>query len=264
MKAKKQFSQHFLADDSVAEQIAETIDLEGKTIIEIGAGTGKLTAFLAARAERVIAVELDEDLIPELEKFLSDYDNVEIVHADALQTELGGYDAVFGNIPYNISSPILVNLLKSRFNKAVLLMQKELAERMCVPPGDKEYSRLSVLAQNNARIKIIAEVPPEAFKPVPKVRSAIVFFEEKKPSEKRKLDGAFVAALFQHKNQTVSNALKHSAASLGSDKHEIKELAEKLPLCHKRVRELTIEELEETSKEWGKLYAKKTRARPRR
>lgn len=262
MKAKKQFSQHFLADDSVAEQIAEAIDLEGKTVIEIGAGTGKLTAFLAARAERVIAVELDEELIPELEKFLSDYDNVEIVRADALQTELGGYDVVFGNIPYHISSPLLVKLLKSRFNKAILLMQKELAERMAAPPGDKEYSRLSVLAQNNARIEIIAGVPPTAFEPQPQVHSAIVLLEEKKQSQKRKLDDALVAALFQHKNQTVSNALKHSAASLGRNKHELKQLVEQLPLCRKRVRELTIEELEETSQAWKKVFTK-TRARSR-
>ncbi|MGC9114070.1 MAG: 16S rRNA (adenine(1518)-N(6)/adenine(1519)-N(6))-dimethyltransferase RsmA [Candidatus Micrarchaeia archaeon] len=256
MKAKKKLSQHFLVDDSVAEQIAEVIDLNGKTVIEIGAGAGALTAFLAARAKRVIAVELDEELIPELQKLLSYYDNIEIVNADALKTELGGYDAVFGNIPYNISSPILVKLLKSRFNKAVLLLQKELAERLVAQPGEKNYSRLSVLAQNNARIKIVSEVPPTAFEPPPTVSSAVVLLEEKKQSQKKKLDDALVTALFQHKNQTLSNALKHSTASLKKSKNELKQASRKLSFNKKRVRSLSLEELEETSREWKKLSAK--------
>ena len=249
-KPKKHMSQNFLVDDSVAEQIAETIDLEGKTVLEIGAGTGQLTAFLAERAKRVIAVELDSELIQRLEEHLSSFDNVEIVRADALKTEFAGYDAVFGNIPYHISSPLLVKLLNSRFKKAVLLMQKELAQRLLAPPRDHEYSRLSVLAQNNARMQIIAEVPPEAFRPIPRVDSAIVLFEKKPAKEILKLDEQLVAALFQHKNQTVRNALVHSASLLGKNKQELKRIAEKLPGAEKRVRDLSLSQFAELCKAW--------------
>lgn len=252
-RPKKRLSQCFLVDDAIAEEIAEVVDLDEKEVLEIGAGTGQLTAFLAARAKRVIAIEIDKDLIPKLEELLAAQPNIEIVKADALQTDLGGYDVVFGNIPYHISSPLLVKLFNSRFKKAVFLMQKELAERLGAAAGTKEYSRLSVLAQNTSKIKIVDEVPASAFDPVPQVDSAIVLIERKPSSQVKEINEQLVALLFQHKNQFIHNALVHSATALEQEKAEVKKVAQQLPHSEKRVKELTLADLEDISRAWKKL-----------
>jgi len=253
MRLSKKLGQCFLKDESIAEQIAESIELEDKTILEIGAGTGQLTAFLAARAKKVTAIEVDSKLVPELRASLSSFNNVAIIHADALNVDFSGYDAIFGNLPYNISTPLLLKILESDAPQAVLLLQKEFAERMAAPPGDKEYSRLSVLAQNNARIEILAHVPSSCFSPAPKVDSAIVLLDKKPAGEKRKLSEQLVSALFQHKNQTVRNALVHSARQFGVSKADAKKAAEKLSLKDVRVRDLTLEELAELSSKWARV-----------
>jgi len=252
LNASKKLGQCFLVDDAVAEQIAETLDLSDKNVLEIGAGTGQLTAFLALRAKRVTAIEVDSKLIPGLKASLSSFDNVAIICADALKTSFNGYDAIFGNIPYSLSTPLLLKILESNAPAAVLLLQKEFAERLAAKPGDKQYSRLSILAQNSARIKLVAEVPPQCFSPTPRVSSAIVLLEKKAANEKRIFDEQLVSALFQHKNQTVSNALIHAARQLGLSKQEARKKAGKLSLKNKRPRELTLDQLEQTSQEWLK------------
>jgi len=252
MRASKKLGQCFLVEGAVAEQITEAIDLENKSVLEIGAGTGQLTAFLAARAKKVTAIEVDAKLVPELRASLSSFNNVAIIHADALNVDFNGYDAIFGNLPYNLSTPLLLKILESDAPTAVLLLQKEFAERMAACPGSKDYSRLSVLAQNNARIELIAEVPASCFSPQPRVNSAIVLLD-KKPAERRKLDEQLVSILFQHKNQTVRNAVTHSAHQLALEKKDAKELAVKLSLKDLRVRDLTLEELAKLSAEWLKV-----------
>ncbi|MEW5954964.1 MAG: 16S rRNA (adenine(1518)-N(6)/adenine(1519)-N(6))-dimethyltransferase RsmA [Candidatus Micrarchaeota archaeon] len=253
LKPSKKLGQCFLQDESAAEQIAEAIDLENKSVLEIGAGTGQLTVFLAARAKKVTAIEVDSKLVPELRDSLSSFTNAAIVRADALDVDFNGYDALFGNLPYNISTPLLLKILESDAPAAVLLLQKEFAERMAAPAGSKEYSRLSVLAQNNARIELIAEVPASCFSPQPRVNSAIVLLVKKPVRERKKLDEQLVSALFQHKNQTVRNAVTHSAHFLGLSKLKAKKLAEKLSLKDLRVRDLGVEQLARLGAEFKAL-----------
>ena len=251
----KRFGQCFLDDESVAEQIAETIELDGKNVLEIGAGTGILTAFLAARAKKVTALEVDARLIPELRQSVLEFDNVEIVRADALYSEFSGYDAVFGNLPYNISAPLLLKIIESNSPFAVLMVQKEFAQRLVAKPDSREYSRLSVLAQNNASVSIISFVPASCFSPSPRVDSAIVLLEKKRASQVNKLDAALINSLFQHKNQTVRNALRHSIGELKWTKEQANEFAAKTPLGNERVAWLSLEELEDLSAEFAKVKA---------
>ena len=255
----KRFGQCFLDDESVAEQIAETIELDGKNVLEIGAGTGILTAFLAARAKKVTALEVDARLIPELRQSVLEFDNVEIVRADALYSEFSGYDAVFGNLPYNISTPLLLKIIESNSPFAVLMVQKEFAQRLVAKPDSREYSRLSVLAQNNASVSIISFVPASCFSPSPRVDSAIVLLEKKRASQVNKLDAALINSLFQHKNQTVRNALMHSAGNFGFGKEEIKKAVAKLSLSERRACSLAVEELTLLSDEWKRAIKATTK-----
>ncbi len=234
-------SQNFLADKSVARIIAETVPLKGKRVLEIGAGRGALTVELAKRAKSVRAIEVDEKLFPSLLSAVKEFKSVECVRADALHASFDGFDAVFGNLPYHVSSPLLFKLLDSDFNKAVFLLQKEFAERLVALPGTGEWSRLSVMAQARALPEVAGFVPRTCFKPVPRVDSAIVLLRARpKPLA---VDPELVRLLFQHKNQSVKKALEHSHEVLGLSKQEARALAEKTPFLNRRVRTLSLEEL---------------------
>ncbi|MFH1200311.1 MAG: 16S rRNA (adenine(1518)-N(6)/adenine(1519)-N(6))-dimethyltransferase RsmA [Candidatus Micrarchaeota archaeon] len=241
---KKRLSQVFLRDISSVSDYLDLADFSGKTVLEIGAGTGVVTEYLAARAKRVVAIEIDPEAIGALKQRTAGMKNVEVVAADALRASLD-YPVVVGFLPYHISTPLLVRLLHSDYGDAILCLQKEFALRMVAPPDDVEYSRLSVLAQSLADVEFLGVVPAGAFVPVPKVDSALVYLHR---NPKFSLDDALVSALFQHKNQSVKNAVGHSARALGIDKPAAKALAASLPLNDRKVRSLTLEELETLSK----------------
>jgi 16S rRNA (adenine1518-N6/adenine1519-N6)-dimethyltransferase len=243
---KKKFSQVLLHDDETLEEIAESLgDLKKESVLEIGAGTGLLTKKLCENARKVTALEIDEELKPELEKNLRGFNNVEIIFCDARDYELNE-KIVFGNLPYHLSSELLFKVLKSGFQKAVLCLQKEFGERLTAGAGEKNYSRLSVMAQNACEPKILFTVDREKFSPVPKTDSVVVLLERKK--KRFKLNPNLVNALFQHKNQSVKNALKHSAKFFGKTKQEMTAAAGGLrELAGKKVRDLTLQELEEIS-----------------
>ncbi|MCX6767613.1 MAG: 16S rRNA (adenine(1518)-N(6)/adenine(1519)-N(6))-dimethyltransferase RsmA [Candidatus Micrarchaeota archaeon] len=244
---QKQLGQHFLTEESFLEEIAATLP-KNKTVLEIGAGHGELTRFLAQRAKKVVAVEKDAAFIPLLKKTASRLKNVEIINADALDIDFKKYKHVAGNIPYSISSPLLFKILDSGVSEAVLLLQKEFAQRLTAYPGSDDWSRLSVMAQNAADIRIIDEVPKECFTPQPRVDSLVVHLKAKPKNQRLELDPAIIAALFQHKNQTVRNALVHSRRALGLEKDEITSMAEKTGFTDRRVREMALKELEALSK----------------
>lgn len=177
---RKRFGQHFLRDTGVLDSIVSALgDLTGRTVVEIGPGRGALTDLLVQRAARVVAIEVDRDLVQHLRNRYADLPQVEIVEGDVLETDLGavagGPYVLAGNVPYYITTPIIFHALQPpRPDVAVYLVQKEVAERMAAPPGDKIYGALSVNLQAVAAVEWVRKVPPGAFMPPPAVDSAVV------------------------------------------------------------------------------------------
>jgi 16S rRNA (adenine1518-N6/adenine1519-N6)-dimethyltransferase len=179
-RAKRRLGQHFLSDHRLLARIADALEAEpGDTVLEIGPGLGGLTAPLSERAARVIAIEKDRDLVPGLR---SRFPNIEVIEADALEIDwhsvaraTAGSFLVTGNIPYNITSPLLDKaLLPPRPRRIVFLVQKEVAERVAAEPGTEAYGALTIGIQSVARVERLFTVPAGAFKPAPKVDSAVL------------------------------------------------------------------------------------------
>ncbi len=239
--AKKKWGQNFLGSEETAEKIAAEIPT-GKNVLEIGPGLGMLTGFLAERCKKLTCVEIDRELIYVLEKKFANAKNVTIRHGDCLDEDFSKYDVVVGLLPYNISSRIIEKFVNSKCKTAVFVVQKEVGERVAGLPGSRNYSRLSVLCQNNCACEFLEVYPPEFFWPIPKVHSGLVKMQRKKPLE---VDQNLLNALFQHKNQKVKKALKHSVHLLGEKAEKI---AGKNPgLMEKRVVELTIGQIHQLS-----------------
>jgi 16S rRNA (adenine1518-N6/adenine1519-N6)-dimethyltransferase len=178
--ALKRFGQHFLNDRRILSRIVEALELTGtETVLEIGPGRGSLTELLLERAGRVVAVEIDRALAAMLRERWAAEPRFTLVEQDVLQVALGdvaGGDFVLvGNVPYYITTPILFHALqRPRAQRAVYLVQKEVAERVVAPPGNKAYGALSVNVQALATGELVFRVPPGAFSPPPKVDSAVL------------------------------------------------------------------------------------------
>jgi 16S rRNA (adenine1518-N6/adenine1519-N6)-dimethyltransferase len=179
-RAKRRLGQHFLSDPRLLSRIADALEAEpGDTVLEIGPGVGGLTAPLAERAGRVIVIEKDRDLVPDLRSRLP---NIVVIEGDALEVDWhsaaptdGGRFLVTGNIPYNITSPLLDKaLLPPRPDRIVFLVQKEVAERVAAEAGTEAYGALTIGIQAVARVERLFTVPAGAFKPAPKVDSAVL------------------------------------------------------------------------------------------
>ncbi len=181
----KALGQNFLIEDWVPRDIAEASGAgPGVGVLEIGPGIGPLTVELAQRAEKVTAVELDRALLPILDETLSGFDNVSVIPGDVMKLDLqalvegqfGGLTPlVCANLPYNITTPVITLLLESKLFSAVTVMiQKEVAQRICAAPGSKDYGAFSLLCQYHAHTELLFEVPRECFLPAPKVTSAVV------------------------------------------------------------------------------------------
>lgn len=177
---RKRFGQHFLRDNHVLDAIVDALGpISDRTVVEIGPGRGALTDRLVKRAGRVVAIELDRDLAAHLRERYAEMPHVSIIEADVLKTDLavaaGGPFVLAGNVPYYITTPILFHALdRPRADVSVYLVQKEVADRMAAPPGDKIYGALSVNVQSVARVELVRTVPPGAFNPPPTVQSAVV------------------------------------------------------------------------------------------
>ncbi|MBI5635378.1 ribosomal RNA small subunit methyltransferase A [Candidatus Micrarchaeota archaeon] len=253
---KRDLGQNFLAAEEILEEAAQAIPLKGKTVLEIGAGHGELTVFLAKEAKSVVALELDHKLISSLRENLlaQEIKNVKIVCADALEFDFSGYEVIYGNLPYYITTPLLFKIIKSGCKSAVLLVQAEVGERIVAGPGGREYSRLSVMVQSQADAGILDFVPKECFNPIPKVDSVLLKLAMKKNFF---LDEKLVNALFQHKNQSVKNALVHSTAFLGIDKQKARAIADSLDFGGDIVFCLSLKQLETLCKKF-KGFSEKT------
>ncbi len=226
LRPHKGLGQNFLSDDTVLSGIADAAGIpEHASVLEIGPGLGSLTRHLAERAERVVAVELDRDLIPVLRKELENCGNIEIIEGDILEFPMDDYFSdgeyfVAANIPYYITSAVIRHLLEgnARPKRLALTVQKEVAERICAAPGKLSLLALSVQVYGKADIPMI--IPASAFYPEPKVDSAVVrielFDEPLIPESSMDAFFALAKAGFGQKRKTLRNALSsnlHLAAS---------------------------------------------------
>jgi 16S rRNA (adenine1518-N6/adenine1519-N6)-dimethyltransferase len=179
-RAKRRFGQHFLSDPRILARIVDALAItSADTVIEIGPGRGALTEELLRRAGRVIAIEVDRDLVPILRARWADDPRLQVVEGDVLEQDLGalvgGPFLLAGNVPYNITTPILFHALqRPRPTRAVYLVQLEVAQRAAAAPGDEAYGALSVNLQAVATVELLFRVPAGAFAPPPKVESAVI------------------------------------------------------------------------------------------
>lgn len=216
-RARKRFGQNFLVDRGVLADCVTAIDPRpGDRVVEIGPGLGALSAALLERIERLDAIEIDRDIVAYLERKFSP-DRLRLHNVDALKFDfatIGESLRIVGNLPYNISTPLLFHLANYADSLIDLhfMLQKEVVERMAATPGGREYGRLSVMLQCDFSVEPLLEVPSEAFNPAPKVESAFVRLRPlKQPCIEPALKNRFekiVAAAFSQRRKTLRNALK--------------------------------------------------------
>lgn len=223
---QKKFGQNFLIDPHVLDKI---VDAAGVTqddfVLEIGPGIGTMTQYLAEKARAVAAVEIDKNLIPILKETLKDYDNITIINDDILKVDIGRlvkeYNdgrpiKVVANLPYYITTPIIMGLFESDvpIDNITVMVQKEVADRMQVGPGTKDYGALSLAVQYYAKPYIVANVPPNCFIPRPKVGSAVIrLTKHKEPAvevKDSKLMFKLIRASFNQRRKTLLNGLNNS------------------------------------------------------
>jgi 16S rRNA (adenine1518-N6/adenine1519-N6)-dimethyltransferase len=212
IRPRKRLDQYFIIDPGILRVEISLAELdEDDTVLEIGAGNGLLTGMIAEKAGVVIAVEKDPRLVGHLGKSLPE--NVEVVHADALEMEFPPFDKAMGNLPYSISTPLLFKLLDHDFQIGVLGFQYEFARRMVAQPGTGEYSRLSVMTLLRTRRAFMSiKIPRTSFRPIPQVDSAIVKIVPEAGMGPDGFLGEIVRILFCHKRKTLRNAVRDSDA----------------------------------------------------
>ena len=228
-KKIKRFGQHFLQNQEILNFEASVANPKGKEVLEIGAGDGRLSEILLSlKPKKLILVEIDPRLCSILRKRFAKKRNVLIKQANILDLDIKKVDVIVGNIPYSITSKILLKLTKIEFAYAILMIQKEVCNRIIAKPSTSEYGRLSVIINAYFEISPLLEVSKENFYPKPKVDSTIIKIL-KKPSPRLSNNFELVtAALFSHRLMNVKNALYHSRKMLNLDKAEVKELAKKI------------------------------------
>ena len=242
---QKKFGQNFLIDTGVLERIIDAAEItEDDCVLEIGPGIGTMTQYLAERAREVVAVEIDKALIPILEDTLSAYDNVTIINEDILKVDInqiaeeknGGKPIkVVANLPYYITTPIIMGLFESHvpLKSITIMVQKEVADRMQVGPGTKDYGALSLAVQYYAKPEIVANVPPNCFIPRPNVGSAVIrltrFEEPPVQVDDEKKMFALIRASFNQRRKTLVNGLGN-AAKLQVSKEQVQKVLEQMDL----------------------------------
>ena len=235
---QKKFGQNFLIDTHVLDKIINAADItKDDFVLEIGPGIGTMTQYLACAAREVYAVEIDKALIPILEDTLRDYDNVTVLNEDILKVDIrklaeernqGKPIKVVANLPYYITTPIIMGLFEGHvpIESITVMVQKEVADRMQVGPGTKDYGALSLAVQYYAQPYIVANVPPNCFMPRPKVGSAVIRLtrhtEAPVKTVDEKLMFRLIRASFNQRRKTLVNSLKNSS-ELSFGKEEIQE-----------------------------------------
>lgn len=263
--AKKSFGQNFLVDETVIKEIIAELDLQpNEIVVEIGAGRGALTRSLSESGARILAIEFDQDLIPVLQREFAAAANLKIIQADALKIDFREIlqkvaaenlkVKVVANLPYNISTAILQRLIEQRscFSELVLMLQREVVERIVAPPETSERGYLSILVEAYAHAEKLFDVPPTAFRPIPQVWSSVVKLAIKEirlitdSLENEKLFWQLVGICFAQKRKTILNNLKNTPADLSEKILNKKSAAEILATAliepNRRAESLTIKD----------------------
>ncbi len=265
---QKKFGQNFLIDTHVLDKIIRSAEITKEDmVLEIGPGIGTMTQYLAQAAGKVTAVEIDRALIPILKDTLEGYENVTVLNEDILKVDIaklaedenqGRPIKVVANLPYYITTPIIMGLFEKHvpLKSITVMVQREVAERMQVGPGTKDYGALSLAVQYYAKPYIVANVPPNCFMPRPKVGSAVIRLEryEQPPVQvnDEKLMFSVIRASFNQRRKTLANGLKNSS-ELDFTKEQIEEAIERLGRGSSvRGEALTLEEFGELSNELGR------------
>lgn len=255
---QKKYGQNFLIDTNILENIVDEAQItKDDVVLEIGPGMGTMTQYLCKAAKEVIAVEIDKALIPILEETLAGYDNVTVINADVLKLDLneivneknnGKPIKVVANLPYYITTPIIMGLFEKRvpLNSITIMVQKEVADRMRVGPGTKDYGALSLAVQYYAKPEIVAIVPPTCFMPSPKISSAVIRLDcYDKPQvdvHNEKLMFQIIRASFNQRRKTLKNGLSNGL-NLNCSKEELGQLLVSLGLDERvRGEALTLEQ----------------------
>jgi 16S rRNA (adenine1518-N6/adenine1519-N6)-dimethyltransferase len=253
----KRLGQNFLLNDSVIKRQVSCASLTPKdTVLEIGPGLGNLTEELLSTGAKVVAVEQDADFCRFLTKRFGD--RIQLVQADAVKAFLPKFNKVVSNLPYQISSPITFKLLGIGFDVAVLMLQREFAERMVARSGTKDYGRLSVGVYYRADCEIMFNVSRDSFWPQPKVDSCIVKLVPKSPPFKVADEDVFyrvTQAIFSHRRKMVSNSLRTDPAVSGMMSEAVVSQLDSLPYASKRAEELSPEMIGELSDAFLRLSA---------
>ena len=262
IKMSKKLGQNFLIKRGIVDEIVKAADLqEGEPVLEIGPGIGTLTQGLAQSGANVTAIELDTRLLEVLDTTLAQYSNVTIVHGDVLKLDVPSIMnnepfKVVANLPYYITTPIIMSLLESRLpiERLVVMVQKEVALRMVAKPGTKDYGALSVAVQYYTKPDIVLDVPPKSFLPAPAVTSSVIrcVLRDKPPVDviDEKLFFRVVKAGFAQRRKTFANTMK----TTGLSKDRIEELLAKANIDGQRRGEtFTLQECADVANAWAAL-----------
>ena len=262
IKMSKKLGQNFLIKRGIVDEIVKAADLqEGEPVLEIGPGIGTLTQGLAQSGANVTAIELDTRLLEVLDTTLAQYSNVTIVHGDVLKLDVPSIMnnepfKVVANLPYYITTPIIMSLLESRLpiERLVVMVQKEVALRMVAKPGTKDYGALSVAVQYYTKPDIVLDVPPKSFLPAPAVTSSVIrcVLRDKPPVDviDEKLFFRVVKAGFAQRRKTFANTMK----TTGLSKDRIEELLAKANIDGQRRGEtFTLQEFADVANAWATL-----------
>jgi len=243
---KKRLGQNFTVDSDILQRLVSRASLtEDDVVLEVGAGFGFLTQLLSRACKKVIAVEVDPTLVSFLRKQLHSLQNVELIEGDILKLSLPHFNKVVSTPPYSISSPLLFRLLENQFDYAVLILQKEFAERLAASVGTKEYGRLTVTIYYRADVELLDVVPRTMFYPPPDVDSMMVRLKPRTPPfhvEDETIFFELVRTLFTQRNKKVRNSLIPFLRKRELAKEDAVELADSTVYSAKRVRELAPED----------------------
>lgn len=262
IKMSKKLGQNFLIKRGIVDEIVHAAELTpGEPVLEVGPGIGTLTQGLAQSGADVTAIELDRRLLAVLDTTLASYDNVRIIHGDVLKLDVPSIMnhkpfKVVANLPYYITTPIIMSLLESKLpiERLVVMVQKEVALRMVAKPGTKDYGALSVAVQYYTEPDIVLDVPPKSFLPAPAVTSSVIrcVLRDKPPVDviDEKLFFRVVKAGFAQRRKTFSNTMK----TTGLSKDRIEELLAKANIDGQRRGEtFTIQEFADVANAWASL-----------